>query len=135
MNQRTFLHIGCGPQTKIGSTPYFNCDEWQEIRYDIDPSVSPDILGTLIDMSAIRSSSMDAVYSSHNIEHLYPHEVPVALAEVMRVLKDEGIFVVTCPDLQSVSKLIAEDRLLEPAYVVVPDLFKSECRLGLVLSQ
>lgn len=111
------LHVGCGPQRKAQTTPYFQTDEWEELRFDIDPTVAPDILGTLTDMSAVPSSSIDAVFSSHNIEHLYPHEVPIAMREILRVLKDDGIFVVTCPDLVSVCKLIAEDQLMEPAYV------------------
>jgi predicted SAM-dependent methyltransferase len=59
---------------------------------------------------------VDAIYSSHNIEHLYPHEVPLAMAEFLRVLKPDGYFVVTCPDLQSVCALVAEDKLTEAAY-------------------
>ncbi len=55
--------------------------------------------------------------SSHNIEHLYSHEVPVALKEFLRVLKPEGFLVITCPDLQSVAKLIVEDKLTETAYI------------------
>lgn len=111
------LHVGCGPQRKVNTTPYFQGEEWEELRFDIDPKVAPDILGTLTDMSAVASGSVDAVFSSHNIEHLYPHEVPIALLEILRVLKDDGIFIVTCPDLVSVCKLIAEDKLLEPAYI------------------
>ncbi|MFZ6766645.1 class I SAM-dependent methyltransferase [Undibacterium sp. Di26W] len=111
------LHVGCGPQNKAGTTPYFQSDDWQEVRFDIDVRVNPDIQGTLTDMSAVATGSIDAVYSSHNIEHLYPHEVAVALKEILRVLKDDGIFVVTCPDLMSVCKLVAEDKLLEPAYI------------------
>jgi len=68
---------------------------------DIDPSVAPDIVGTMTDMSAVATASIDAIFSSHNIEHLYPHEVPIALAEFLRVLKDDGFAVVTCPDLRS----------------------------------
>lgn len=56
------------------------------------------------------------MFSSHNIEHLYPREVPVALAEFLRVLKPYGIAVITCPDLESVCALIAEDKLSEVAY-------------------
>ncbi|MFZ6744710.1 class I SAM-dependent methyltransferase [Undibacterium sp. JH2W] len=111
------LHVGCGPQNKSGTTPYFQSNDWEEIRFDIDPTVNPDIQGTLTDMSAVETGSIDAVFSSHNIEHLYPHEVPVAIKEILRVLKDDGIFVVTCPDLVSVCKLVAEDKLLEPAYI------------------
>ena len=42
--------------------------------------------------------------------------MPLALAEFLRVLKPNGFFVVTCPDMQSVCKLVAEDRLTEAAY-------------------
>lgn len=113
---KTFLHVGCGPKRKDQTTRGFNSPDWQELRLDIDQSVAPDIVGTMTDMSAVASKSVDAVYSSHNIEHLYPHEVPVALAEFLRVLKPNGFFVVTCPDLQSVCKLIADDKLTEAAY-------------------
>lgn len=67
-------------------------------------------------MSAVADASVDAVFSSHNIEHLYPHEVPLALAEFKRALKPDGFAVITCPDLQSVCVLIAEDKLTEAAY-------------------
>jgi ubiquinone/menaquinone biosynthesis C-methylase UbiE len=40
----------------------------------------------------------------------------VALAEFLRVLKPDGFTVITCPDLQSVCALIAEDKLTEAAY-------------------
>ncbi len=95
--EKVFLHVGCGTQRKGPATPGFNSDQWREIRLDINPSVSPDVIGTMTDMSAVPSASVDAIYSSHNIEHLYPHEVPVALAEFRRVLKDDGFTVITCP--------------------------------------
>ena len=113
---KSFLHVGCGPKRKDRTTRGFNSPDWTEIRLDIDASVQPDVIGTMTDMSAVASESVDAIYSSHNIEHLYPHEVPLALAEFIRVLKPYGFFVVTCPDLQSVCALIAEDKLTEPAY-------------------
>ena len=112
----TFLHVGCGPKHKDQTTRAFNSSEWIELRLDIDPSMQPDITGTMTDMSAVAAESVDAVFSSHNIEHLYPHEVPLALAEFKRVLKPDGFVVITCPDLQSVCALIAEDKLTDPAY-------------------
>jgi len=90
--------------------------DWNELRLDIDSSVNPDIIGTMTDMTAVQSESVDAVFSSHNIEHLFPHDVPVALTEFHRVLKPEGFTVITCPDLQSVCALIAEDKLTDAAY-------------------
>ena len=95
----TVLHVGCGPKHKDQTTRGFNTPQWDELRLDIDPSVSPDIIGTMTDMNAVQSASVDAVFSSHNIEHLYAHEVPVALGEFLRVLSDDGIAVITCPDL------------------------------------
>lgn len=89
---------------------------WQEIRLDINPDVLPDLIGTMTDMSAVATASVDAVFSSHNIEHLYPDEVPLALAEFHRVFKPSGFALITCPDLRSVAALVANDQLTEPAY-------------------
>jgi predicted SAM-dependent methyltransferase len=116
MSASTFLHVGCGPKTQEKTTRGFNTSGWKEIRLDIDPKAKPDVVGTMTDMSAVAAGSVQAVFSSHNIEHLYPHEVPVALKEFLRVLDDTGFAVITCPDLQSVCALVAEDKLGEPAY-------------------
>ena len=114
---KSFLHVDCGAKRKDRTTRgFFNTPDWTEIRLDIDAPVQPDVIGIMTDMPAVTSESVDAIYSSHNIEHLYPHEVPLALAGFPRVLKPDGFFVVTCPDLQSVCALIAEDKLTEPAY-------------------
>ena len=109
-----FLHVGCSRKTKQ-YTPFAGKD-WDEIRLDIDPSVEPDLVGTMTDLSAVADQSVDAVFSSHNIEHLYPHDVPIALAEFKRVIKPDGFVLITCPDLQSVCALVAQDKLTDPAY-------------------
>jgi predicted SAM-dependent methyltransferase len=113
---KSFLHVGCGNKRKDRTTKALSSADWSELRFDIDESVKPDLVGTMTDMSSVSSESVDAVFSSHNIEHLYPHEVPLALAEFVRVLKSDGIAVITCPDLKSVCALIAEDKLTEAAY-------------------
>lgn len=112
---KIFLHVGCGPLNK-SSCLGFNNDNWKEIRFDIDKNVNPDIVGTLTDMKSVETGSVDAVYSSHNIEHIFPHEVPIALREFYRVLKEDGIVVITCPDIQSAGEAVAQDKLLEPLY-------------------
>ena len=114
--RKTFLHVGCGTQTKENTTKGFNTDDWMEVRFDIDPSVNPDIVGTMTDMSMIETGSYDAIFSSHNIEHLHPYDVMLALMEFKRILNDDGFLILTCPDLQGAAALIAEDRLLEPVY-------------------
>lgn len=113
----TFLHVGCGANRKDRTTRGFNTEQWGEVRLDIDPSAEPDLVGTMTDMAQVASGSMQAIFSSHNIEHLYPHEVTTALSEFLRVLDDDGFAVITCPDLKSVCALIAQDKLTEPAYV------------------
>jgi predicted SAM-dependent methyltransferase len=115
IKMKTFLHVGCGPDTK-DSLKGFQSDDWKEIRFDINKNWNPDIIGTLTDMSKVETQSVDAIYSSHNIEHLFPHEVPTALREFHRVLKPTGFVVITCPDLISVCEAVVRDRLLEPLF-------------------
>ena len=117
LSTKTLLHVGCGHKRKSQTTPGFNSTEWNEIRLDIDPKVKPDLIGTMVDMSAVETGSIDAIFSSHNIEHLYPFEVPLALKEFQRVLAPQGFMVLTCPDLQSVCQLVANDQLTDTAYV------------------
>jgi len=112
----TFLHVGCGAKRKSETTAGFNRPEWTEVRLDIDPAAQPDIVSDMVDMSPVASGAMDALFSSHNIEHLYQHQVPQALAEFRRVLKPDGFVVIGCPDLQAVAALLAEDKLTEPVY-------------------
>ena len=114
---KVFLHVGCGGARKESTTAAFATSDWKELRLDIDPAAHPDFLGSTTDMKMVKSESVDAIFSSHNIEHLYAHEVPLALHEFLRVLKPDGFAVITCPDLQSVAALIAADRLTEPAYM------------------
>jgi SAM-dependent methyltransferase len=118
LQTRCVLHVGCGaasPDKLPGH--FFPAGEWREIRLDIDPDVAPDVVSSITDMAAVPDGSVDAVWSSHNLEHLFPHEVPLALREFRRVLKPDGFALMTMPDLQQVAKLVAEDRLTEPAYM------------------
>lgn len=117
MSIRTVLHVGAGhPDNRAPLPAGFQSPDWKELRLDIDPANKPDIVGSMLDMSPVADASVDAVYSSHNIEHVYAHEVPVVLKEFLRVLKPDGFLVVTCPDLQTVAQLIAEDKLTDAAY-------------------
>ena len=116
MPQKQFLHVGCGPARKGPRTPGFAGDEWHEIRLDIDPMVAPDIIASITDLSGIEPATVDAVFSSHNIEHLYPHEAPIALMDFHRVLNDDGYLVITCPDIAAVASYSAANGLDAVAY-------------------
>jgi predicted SAM-dependent methyltransferase len=115
--RKTVLNVGCGYPPRQKLHPHFHGPEWREIRLDLDPAVGPDIVCSITDMSPISASSIDAVWSSHNLEHLQRHEVPLALAEFIRVLKPHGLLLLTLPDLQQVAQLVVEDRIEDQAYL------------------
>lgn len=110
------LHVGCGPARKAQMPPAFHSDVWQEVRCDIDESAMPDIVADMTDLSVIPDDSFDAIYSSHNIEHVFAHEVPKVLKEFSRILKPEGFLVITCPDVQLLGQALAEGKLLDTLY-------------------
>jgi len=114
---KTVLNVGCGYPPRQKLHPHFHGPEWREIRLDLDPAVGPDIVCSITDMRPISASTIDAIWSSHNLEHLQRHEVPLALAEFIRVLKPQGLLLLTLPDLQQVAQLVVEDRIEDQAYL------------------
>lgn len=113
---RQLLHVGCGPVRRNRLPLCFHAGDWHEIRLDIDPAVQPDLVGSITDLHMIADASIDAIWSSHNLEHLHSFEVPVALAEFRRVLKPTGFALITLPDLRAVARHIADDALATPLY-------------------
>ena len=114
---RYVLHVGCGAPNEETLHRAFRGPEWREVRLDIDPGVEPDIVASMADMPEVASGAYDALYSNHNIEHLIAHDVPAALGEFARVLKPNGLALISCPDLQSIAALVANDKLEDTAYV------------------
>lgn len=114
--RQTVLNVGCGPRTITVIGTVFAAEAWRELRLDINPAADPDIVASMTDMPVIPDGTMDAVWSSHNLEHLDPHEVPRALREFLRVLRPGGQLLLAVPDLQAVARLVAADRLDEPLY-------------------
>lgn len=110
------LHVGCGSATIERMPVGYRDGNWQEVRFDISPQYKPDYIGTMLDMESVPDESMDSLYSSHNIEHVFYHEVPLVLSEFRRVLKDDGFCIITCPDIQEVAKSMAEGKLDTPLY-------------------
>jgi SAM-dependent methyltransferase len=111
------LNAGSGAVSARRVHPVFAREAWEEIRIDIDPQSKPDIVTSITDMgSAFLPQSFDAIWSSHTLEHLYGHEVPLALAEFKRVLKLDGFALITSPDLEAVASLILDSGLDEVAY-------------------
>jgi SAM-dependent methyltransferase len=101
------LHVGCGGVI----LPHW-FEGMQEVRLDIDPDMKPDIVASMTDMGEI--GEYEALFCSHALEHLYPHEVQKALAEFKRVLKPEAHAIIFVPDLEDV-RPTEEILLVSPA--------------------
>lgn len=96
MEKGLLLHVGCGGNP----IPDWAVGRYDEVRLDISPDNSPDILASMTDMGNI--GLFDGVYCSHALEHLAPHEVGLALAEFYRVVVPGGFIVLLVPDLEDV---------------------------------
>lgn len=92
---KSLLHVGCA-----GDPLPDWLDGFRETRLDIDPAVNPDIVASMTALGDI--GTYDAVLCRHALEHLYAHEVQIALCEFHRVLNPGGHVLIFVPDLQDV---------------------------------
>jgi SAM-dependent methyltransferase len=111
---RLLVNLGCGPKDSAWLPAMFA--DWRELRVDADPKAAPDLLADITDLSAIETGSIDAIWSAHCLEHLYLHQVPGAIAEMHRVLADDGFMCLIVPDLQVLAEYIVNDKLHEVIY-------------------
>jgi hypothetical protein len=112
--QKILINVGCGPELRVNRSPLFL--DWHQVRIDIDEAARPDIVADVTDLSPVEDGAVDAVWSSHCLEHLYQHQAGGALAEFHRVLTDDGFVVVLVPDIQAVADLIVADKFHEVIY-------------------
>jgi len=110
------LNVGCGPEEIDRLHAAFRGEDWSEVRYDIDQRVRPDVVGSITDLGAVGDTRFDAIWCSHNLEHLHTHEVPRALAEFRSVLAPDGFALICTPDLESIAEMIVHGRLEDVAY-------------------
>jgi SAM-dependent methyltransferase len=114
---RYVLNVGSGPRTNRHLHPIFSGAQWRETRLDVDPAARPDLVGSIVNLGGIvPTGAVDAIWSSHILEHLYHHEVPLALAEYHRVLKSDGFALITSPDLEIVTSLLLQHGLDHVVY-------------------
>ena len=103
------LNVGCGL-----SPIHEQFAGWDETRLDIDPDVKPDIVSDILFLhttKALKYKRFDAVYSSHNLEHLYAHQISMALYRFYWVLKPGGIVLIGVPNLQAIAIEISQGNL------------------------
>jgi len=114
---KKLLHIGCGgagrEQVMLED---FRREEWDHLRVDIDSNVLPDVVDDMRTLVTVEDSSVDGVYSSHNLEHLHPNDSLKAMQTFLRVLKPGGIFFAVVPDVQIACEWIARGDGLKTIY-------------------
>lgn len=93
------LHAGAGG-TKV--PPHYFPAGFKEVTLDIDQRCNPDMIGSMVEMTFVPDECFEAAYSSHTLEHLYPHEVRRCLWNFHRVLKPGGVMVMVVPNLEGV---------------------------------
>jgi hypothetical protein len=91
----SLLHVGCGGETLPGWLGKFH-----ETRLDINPANNPDIVRDMRNLDGV--GTYDAIYCSHALEHLSPHEVVPALVGFHSALNPDGVAIIFVPDLEGV---------------------------------
>lgn len=104
------LHVGCG-----GSPLPALWKGWDEIRFDADPQCGADLIGDMLDIP-MDDDSVDAVYTSHTLEHVTYHDGVRALREFRRVLKPGGQVWVIVPNILAAAELILKEGLYAKVY-------------------
>ena len=95
--QRRVLNVG-GQSRGIQLPPAYGT--FEHVLLDLDPDVGADIVLDVRQLSSLEPQQFDAVYCSHNLEHVRQHDVPVVLAGFRHVLKPGGLAHIIVPDLQ-----------------------------------
>jgi SAM-dependent methyltransferase len=99
------LHVACADVDLPKDE--FKTGEWVEVRLDIDTKCRADLFCSMTDMGTfVASDEYDVVYCSHAIEHLFFHDVLLALKEFHRVLKPGGELRMYTPDLMAICSLV-----------------------------
>lgn len=104
---RNILHVGCG--SKVNKVPR-EYATYKEVRLDANLQVEPDIVTSIVAMPMIADEKYEAIFASHVLEHLYCHEVAMAIGELFRVLKPGGVLDIRVPDLQCIGGKLALDQ-------------------------
>jgi SAM-dependent methyltransferase len=110
METKIALNVGCGFSRKKDTHYLIQGEEWKHIRVDIDISVKPDIIDDSSKLENFTSNSVDAIFSSHNLEHLHVEDAKEAMVTYLDRLKPGGLCIIVVPNFELACKHIAEGR-------------------------
>ena len=90
------LHIG-GKEIKEG---------WKILNVQKNEGV--DFIGSITDLSQFEDESIDEIYASHVVEHVDQKNIKKTLKGINRVLKNNGKFYISVPDLDILCRIFIE---------------------------
>ena len=64
-----------------------------------------DFIGDISDLSQFKDNSIDEIYASHIVEHVDQNKIKLTLKGIYRVLKDNGKFYISVPDMNVLCSL------------------------------
>ena len=92
------LHIG-GKEIK---------ENWKILN--IQKKEGVDFIGDISDLSQFENSSVDEIYASHVVEHVNQKNIKKTLIGIHRVLKSNGKFYVSVPDMEVLCRIFIDDK-------------------------
>tara|TARA_B100000989_G_scaffold289375_1_gene261127 strand:+ start:410 stop:919 length:510 start_codon:yes stop_codon:yes gene_type:complete len=92
------LHIG-GQEKKEG---------WSILNIQNNDGV--DYVGDISDLSQFKDSSIEEIYASHVVEHVNQKDISKTLSGIHRVLKSDGKFYVSVPDLDILCRIFIDPK-------------------------
>ena len=94
------LNLGCG------TTKFKNC-----VNIDIEKAVEPDLVHDFMEgLPMYESGTVDRVFMFHIIEHIQEKHHDPILFEVYRVLKPDGLFIVSYPEFIKVAQYYIDNK-------------------------
>ena len=92
------LHIG-GKQIKDGLK-----------ILNIQKNDGVDFVGSISDLSQFDDSSIEEIYASHVVEHVDQKNIKKTLEGIYRVLKNDGKFYISVPDLDVLCRIFIDNK-------------------------
>ncbi len=82
-----------------------------------------DFIGDITDLSQFEDNSIEEIYASHIIEHVPQNKVKETLKGIYRVLKDDGKFYVSVPDMDILCDLFLSKKVPKERYHIMRMMF------------
>lgn len=120
------VNVGSGqrPFGKIGYlvlrhsyVPHRAAGEMAWVNIDINPRWNPDIVAHWNRLDMFQDSSVDYVVSHHSLEHVGCGEGSAFIHEAYRILKPEGRFIVSVPDMRKLARMWLSGEITTQLYM------------------